>query len=355
MTVISAERKFLMVSGQPFKIAVISGTRDPDWVWIRDLVDKDFAVAGRPLEWTRFSTAAVNPPTGEQNSITRFRGAFELANAVKNGGIDLVVSHGPLATAWAATMLGRKKHGARHLAFAFNFTDLPNGLRKRWMTRAFRYVDDFAVFTDAEVNLYKKAFDLPAPKIHRAPWGVAPPLSDIPPKSVDGPYIASLGGEARDYGVLCEAARLKPDVLFVAIARPRNFEGLNPPENLQVHYNLPFEEAWGLVANAEAAVVPLRSRETPCGLVTVVGGMHLGMAQIVTEACGIVDYIENGEQGILTPAGDAAAVASAIDRLMADRALARHLGENARARAARECSEAATVAFFAQYVRRRFA
>ena len=344
-----------MRSGQTFKIAVISGTRDPEWAWIRDLLNKDFTVSGRAIDWTRFSTAAANPPSGKQNSLTRFRGAFYLARAAKNENFDLIVSHGPWATAWAAMMLGVQKNGVRHLAFAFNFTDLPQGLRKAWMQRSFRHVDDFAVFTDAEVALYRDYFALPDDKILRAPWGVAPPLSEIPPKKIDGPYIAALGGEARDYGVLCETARLRPEIQFVAIARPHNFEGLAPPSNLQVHYNLPFEEAWGLVANSEAAIVPLRSRETPCGLVTVVGGMHLGMAQIVTEACGIVDYVENGEHGILTPAGDAEAMASAAELLMTDRALAQRLGENARARAAQECSEAATVGFFTQYVRRHFA
>lgn len=351
-----------MAENLPIRIAVISDNPDPQWVWIRDLMGSDFRISGRALEWQGFSTAPEAfsgagfgaSATRRFASLARYRGAHALAEASKARPFDLIVSHGPLATAWAASLLGGAKNDARHLAFSFNFTDLPTGFRKTLMTRAFNAVDAFAVFTDGEQQLYADTFGLDRKKMLRAPWGVAPPLKTPPAKQIDGAYMAALGGEARDYEVLCRAARLCPDIRFVAIARPHNFDGLSPPANLDVRFNLPFDEAWGLVAHAEAALIPLRSRDTPCGLVTLVGAMHLGKAQIVTEAAGVSDYIRNGETGILTPPGDADAMAAAVQRLHHDPALSARLGNSAKSYAAAHFSEAATIAFFRDCLSRWF-
>ncbi len=351
-----------MAENPPIRIAVISDNPDPHWVWIRDLMGGDFQISGRALEWQGFSTAPAafsgDGPGAKAArrfaSLARYRGAHALAAAAKTRPFDLIVSHGPLATAWTAVVLGRGKNNTRHLAFSFNFTDLPTGLRKKLMTRAFKTVDAFAVFTDGEQQLYADIFGLDPQKILRAPWGVAPPLKALPAKQIAGAYMAALGGEARDYEVLCRSARLCPEIKFVAIARPHNFDGLSPPANLDVRFNLPFDEAWGLVAHAAAAIIPLRSRDTPCGLVTLVGAMHLGKAQIVTEAAGVRDYIRNEETGVLTPPGDADAMAAAVRRLHHDPALAARLGDRAKSYAAAHCSAAATTAFFRDCLRRWF-
>lgn len=352
-----------MTEQQPIRIATISNNPDPQWVWIRDLMDPAFEINGRKLEWRGFSTAPdeVAPNglarkiAGRMQSLARWRGAKELAKANQEKPFDVIVSHGPLTTAWTEFALNKAKHGARHLAFSFNFTDLPTGLRKNLMRRAFSTVDAFAVFTDAEQALYADWLGIDPVKLVRAPWGVAPPLSETPAREIDGAYVAALGGEARDYKTLCDAARLCPETQFVAIARPHNFDGLDAPDNLSVQFNLPFGRAWGIVAHAEAALIPLRSRETPCGLVTLVGGMHLGKAQIVTDAMGVADYVTDAETGLTVPAQDPAALAEAVRRLLSDPALAPRLGAQAKAYAEAHCSEAATVAFFERLLKRWFA
>lgn len=310
----------------------------------------DFEIDGRRLEWTSFSMTAESGP----KAIGRFHGAQALAKASRRKPFDLIVSHGPWTTAWMEWAGETKESLARHLAFSFNFTDLPTGPRKWLMARAFRRADAFAVFTNAEQGLYADYFGIDRGKLLRAPWGVAPPLSGLQPRTIAGEYFAALGGEARDYAVLCEAARALPDIRFIAVARPHNFEGLDPPGNLEVRFNLPFKEAWGIVQHASASLIPLRSRDTPCGLVTLVGGMHLGKAQIVTDAAGAADYLKDGETGLLVPAGDATALAAAIRRLADDRALAARLGETARKEAAAHYSETATAAFFKGLLERWF-
>lgn len=338
------------MSKPPIRIANISDAPDTGGAWVRDLIGPDYELDDRRLEWTNFSMAADGGP----RAAGRFRGAQALARASRRNPFDLIVSHGPWASAWTEWAGKTKASPARHLAFSFNFTDLPTGPRKWLMARAFRRVDAFAVFTVAEQQLYADYFAIEPSRLLKAPWGVAPPLSEPQPRAVEGGYFAALGGEARDYGVLCEAARALPEVRFVAVARPYNFEGLNPPDNLEVRFNLPFEEAWGIVQHAKAAIIPLRSRETPCGLVSLVGGMHLGKAQIVTDAAGAGEYLKDGETGLLVRPGDAAALAGAVRRLDADATLAARLGQAARLEAAARFSEAATVDFFKSVLARWF-
>ncbi|MEO1240460.1 MAG: glycosyltransferase [Pseudomonadota bacterium] len=351
-----------MTETQALRIASISDNPDLDWVWIRDLMDEDLRIAGRKLEWRSFSTApsqsAVSPIAkniaAHFQSLARYNGARKLADAAKNKPFDVIVSHGPLTTAWTEAVIGSAKQNGRHLGFSFNFTDLPAGPRRRLMKRAFKTVDAFAVFTEGEKSLYADWLDIDPERLIRAPWGVAPPLSEAPPREVDAPYVAALGGEARDYRTLCEAARLCPEIRFVAVARPHNFDGLNAPDNLKTLFNLPFNRAWGIVWHAGAALLPLRSQETPCGLVTLVGAMHLGKAQIATAAMGVADYLQEGETGLTVPANDAGALAAAIRRLQADPPLAARLGANAKTFAAAHCSEPATVAFFEDLLRSWF-
>jgi len=58
--------------------------------------------------------------------------------------------------------------------------------------------------------------------------------------------------------------------------------------------------------------------------------MTRGKAVIASDVGGIPDMITNDVNGLLVPAGDAAALASAMDRLMADAALRTRLGDAGR-------------------------
>lgn len=347
-----------MTDKPPFRIANMANNPDPNWVWLKRLLPSEFVINGRRLQWTGYSTAPELNAKSKFDlklaqrikTVGRYRAVKQLISDARNEPFDLIVTHGPWPTAWTGNMLGAAKADSKHLAFSFNFTDLPTGFRRSLMTRAFETVDHFAVFTNTEQDLYEHYFGIDRSKILRAPWGVRPPLSAAPPKQIEGDYFAALGGEARDYGTLCEAARRCPEIKFVAIARPYNFDRLNPPENLEVLFNLQFEKAWAIVWHAAAALIPLRSRETPCGLVTLVGGMHLGKAQIVTEAVGVTDYIENKKTGLTVPEKDPAALAAAIRAYAENPDLAAAHGEAAKAYAAMYCSEQATIAFFEAYL-----
>ena len=345
-----------MSSPKPIRIANVSGNPNLDWCWIRDLIDRDFVIGDRPLRWSNFSLSAkqqfANPRAVKLArrfpGLARCAGAAAFAAAAQQTPFDLIVSHGPWVPSWVeyAMRVRRTNRTARHFGFSFNFTDLPTGLRYQLMARSFRQVDLLTVFTEAELDLYQEYFRLDRQTILRAPWGVAAPLRSPPPRLIEGEYFAALGGEARDYETLCEAARRCPDTKFVVIARPKNFQHVDPPANLSVHFNLPYAEAWGILWHAVASIISLRSRDTPCGLVTLIGTMHLGKAQIVTHSVGVAEYVRDGESGILVAPRDPQAMVEAIRRLRENPELRCRLGNQARIQATANYNEAATVEFF---------
>ena len=86
---------------------------------------------------------------------------------------------------------------------------------------------------------------------------------------------------------------------------------------------------------ARAAVVVCPSRSEGFGLVCAEAMAH-GRAVVATRVGGL-DLVRDGETGLLVEPGDRAALRAAIDRLLADPALRRRLGEAARNHVAYYC------------------
>ena len=74
--------------------------------------------------------------------------------------------------------------------------------------------------------------------------------------------------------------------------------------------------------------------------VALLEAMSAGCAVVASAVPGIVDVVEDGVNGLLVAPGDADALAAAVDRLLADPALAERLGAGARATAAAYTVEA---------------
>lgn len=312
---------------------------EPGWSWIAPIYEGPPAVVWHSVDTHRSRLLRRLPGP----HLGRLRAALQVRALLAGRKTDLLVSHGPY-TSYYVEALGRRQHrDVPHLAFAFNFTEFSQGFRLAAMTRAFGRIDRFVVYSQMERELYANRFGVPVDRFTFMRWGVAPPLASPGPRTIAPPYVVALGGEARDFATLCEAARRLPHIRFVLIVRPRSLEGIEVPGNVAVHVNLPFAEAWSIVWHAEVALVPLRSEQTPNGLVTLVGGMHIGKAQVVTASAGVLDYVEDGKTALLVPARDGAAFAAAIERLVDEPALRDQLGRQAKAFAARNCSEAVTV------------
>jgi glycosyltransferase involved in cell wall biosynthesis len=173
----------------------------------------------------------------------------------------------------------------------------------------------------------------------------APPVVELsrPEPGPDGPAVAYLGGFANPakgadvlVPALSEALEAAPG-LPVTLAGPGE---PSPPAAalIAAHPNVEWvgyldpEGRDRLLRRAEVFVMSSRSEGLPMALLEA---MSYGMAVLATRVGGIPEVVADGAEGLLVEPGDAAALAAALRRLIADPELRARLAAAARARVAR--------------------
>jgi glycosyltransferase involved in cell wall biosynthesis len=261
---------------------------------------------------------------------------------------SILVSHGPIPASYGAFWKSILCPSTRHLLFGFNFTELPRGIKLRWMRHAFRHVDRFTVFSSMEKALYAKHFDLALERFDMVHWSARPLQVDRQePPLIDGPYLCAIGSQGRDYRTLMQAMAQKPDLKLVVVVNPENLRDCKVPANVKVLTQIPLKQVANILAHSRFMALPLRDAEVPCGHVTIVSAFHEGKAIVATDSTGIQDYLEHGVTGILTPSQDATALAEQLQRLWDDPASAEQLGRQGQAFGALHCSEESAMNYFA--------
>jgi glycosyltransferase involved in cell wall biosynthesis len=150
----------------------------------------------------------------------------------------------------------------------------------------------------------------------------------VPP----GNYILSVGDDGgRDFGTLLAAARdLDIDLRIKTSQRLP----LDPAARARIQLlseRLAPMAFRALYAACDFVVVPLLPHpRNASGVSTVLEAGAMGKAAIVSDSDGIRDFIIPGETCLMVPAGDAQALASAIEQLRREPETRRRLGENAR-------------------------
>ena len=294
---------------------------------ISDLTEKGalFVRGPKGSEWLDYSGLPANALERriKRPRLSRLRAAW---TGVYEAGRSPIISHLPRMTAAVSLAQFVQRNRSPHLAFAFNFTDLPTGGDYRRLRRAFASVDRFCVFSDYERGAYPDIFGLPPERFIRLPWAQRPPAvsaesSPFPAKT----YVSAVGGEGRDYATLLEAARRLPHEKFVVVARPWSIQG-SVPKNMEVLTNLESSLTWRIVQDSKLMVVPLKSRTTCCGHITIVSAGQLGVPMISSFSEATREYTDDA---VLYEAGNSAELAERIDHgsrnweELADRAMER--------------------------------
>ncbi|WP_174273326.1 glycosyltransferase [Sphingomonas bacterium] len=269
-----------------------------------------------PVEWVRLSGL---PATAIERRITRprlsrYRAAWQAARAA--GDRSIVISGLPLMTGAVANALTLARKHPAHLAFAFNFTTLPNGARRAWLARSFAGVTQFTPFAAYERDLYARTFGIDPAKIKPVIWTQEAPAIAPPGPPPRRPYVCAIGGEGRDFGTLLDALARRPrGIDAIIVARPHSLTGLTLPDGVQVLSNLPFDRTWRIAVDSLGVLVPLRDEETCCGHLTLVCAKLLGVPLVTSFSKGTIEYVEDREAVLVTPPNDAVALRQAIERL----------------------------------------
>jgi glycosyltransferase involved in cell wall biosynthesis len=151
----------------------------------------------------------------------------------------------------------------------------------------------------------------------------------------EGDYIFAGGSYNRDYETLIKAAGQVPCRVVIATLFADDYKLRRLPENVSVR-SVAHHEFLELMAGAKIVVVPLVPYLLHSGgQQTYENAMTMGKAVVVSDECSAGDYILDGVTGLLVKPGDAAALLSAIQKLLNCPELRTEIG-----RKAKEASEA---------------
>ena len=157
-----------------------------------------------------------------------------------------------------------------------------------------------------------------------------------------GIEIPETVGEEADPPEVFYTGRLSPEKGVQDLAAAR--EGLNLIVSGDGPLRHLFPDALGFISRADleeryrrAAVVVVPSRSEGFGVVCAEAMAH-GKAVVAGATGGLLGLVRDGETGLLVEPGDPKALRAAIDRLLADPALRKRLGENARSWITELCS-----------------
>jgi glycosyltransferase involved in cell wall biosynthesis len=325
-------------------IVCCSEISDPKWRWIeRNFASDEYRfefVGCLPRNWVEKHFKVLN--------LARVRGCFQAVRKAKRGRALVLVTHGPTLAVWCGVFGRLFGLRSRLLAHSFNFTHLPNKLKTIMFRMGLKRADRFVTFSNVERRVYSRAFHISEDRFDFVYWGANTP--DVSDDNASRDYVSSIGGNARDYGTLIEAARRLPHIAFIVVGRPENFEGLELPPNVACHTNTPLLFAMSVLKYSRFMVLPLNSSDVPCGHVTIVAAMSFGKAMIVTSSSGVDDYVIPNQNALLFPPKDVNTLSSLIDELWRDADLCNRLGANGMSFALANCTEERITDHFQAYL-----
>ncbi len=171
-------------------------------------------------------------------------------------------------------------------------------------------------------------------KIHVVPYGIPDLAGKIATTNarLTGAVIGTLEPRKGQDVLLAALALLPAAEVAVKIAGraldPAFVRQLPADPRVEFLGALEHAAAVGLLRAADFLVLPSRDETMPLVLLEA---MSLGKPIVSTDVGGIAEWLRDGENGLLVPPGDPAALAAALRRLLGDSALRARLGRAARA------------------------
>jgi glycosyltransferase involved in cell wall biosynthesis len=322
-------------------IVVCSEIPNPKWRWLAHHYPDSY-------NWSfcRAKKSSNKVLTMAYRTLTSVNAVFKARKA------DVIVSHGPYMAFYCAFFIWLFRIKTLHVSYSFNFAELPRGMALKRMKLIFKKIDCLVVSSEMERDLYADYFDIPIDAIDFVRWGVAEPDFNLTQLLSDIPYVSAVGGNSRDYRAFMAAMKELPEIPAITVMRPHNLVGLDVPSNVKVLVNTSKDEALSIIKNSAVSVLPLAGSETPCGHVTIVVAMYLGVPCVVTDSSGVSDYVTHEKTGLLCKANSVDALSESISRLLSDIDLRSDLAKNAEEFVRKECSENNYVTHLEQFSQR---
>lgn len=263
-----------------------------------------------------------------------------LAAVVRAVRPDVVHSHLFKADVLAASVLGRRRPGRAALVSTKHNEDvyLESALWKSLGRAAAARADALIAITPGVERFVRRTLGDPPGELCVIPYGLADAAQPPRPAPGTGTLVCPARfEEQKDHATLLRAvARVagRRPVRLVLLGRGPLETAIRRQAALVAGAHVEFA---GFVPDVTphldaADAVVLASRWEGLGLVLVEAALR-GRPAVATAVGGIPDVVEHDVTGLLVPPGDDAALADAIVRVLDDPALAKRLGDAARARA----------------------
>ena len=219
----------------------------------------------------------------------------------------------------------------------------PCALRSGWLERRSRAVDAVAAPARFVLDRHLELGFFPRAHTAIVPWGAPPVAATVgPPRRDEGPlrflFLGSLQPH-KGIGFVLEAFRRAPDAaLSLDIAGAGTMAdaclaAARRDPRIRFHGFVTGGEKEGLLGSADVLLFPSLCWEV-VGLVMLEAFAH-GVPVIASRTGGIPEFIEDGRTGLLVEPGDAAALATQMRRLAANRDVIEAMRGACRACAAR--------------------
>jgi len=195
-------------------------------------------------------------------------------------------------------------------------------------------MDAIFVYATTQKEYGEKALGIPGSKLHLIPFHADSRFYQPTPDVQPARRICSAGLELRDYPTLIDAVNGMDVEVCLAAASPwskrkNETEDRSLPANVTARpYS--YQELRDLYSSSRFVVVPLYENDFQAGVTTLLEGMAMGKAVIVSRTTGQTDVVEHNVNGLYVPTGDAAAFRAAIVHLLDHPDEAERLGKAAR-------------------------
>jgi glycosyltransferase involved in cell wall biosynthesis len=285
---------------------------------------------GQPPPWLQRLLGArwAHNLTGALAALRMFARRRHCQGVVTDGG-----SSGMLF-AWLQTLCpwGRKPHIVIQCMW-----EMPRSRLKAWfkglrIRLAARSVHRFAVWASHEVEDFARVFGLPPWQFQYVPFHHT--LQDYQYEVQEGAYLFAGGNSDRDYRTLVEAVRLLDLPVRIALTDRSLLAGVDLPSHVRVQA-MTAEGFRQAMAGAKMIIVPMRKDTLRSGgQQTCLNAMLMGKPTIAVGRRWAVDFITDGEDGLIVDYEDPQSLHRAIRWVLDHPEAARRMGERARLRAA---------------------
>jgi glycosyltransferase involved in cell wall biosynthesis len=237
--------------------------------------------------------------------------------------------------AWLQLLVpwGRKPHVMIDCNWYRDDSALRHWLKSLRLRLAARSVERFVVWASHEVEDYVEAFGLPRAKLEYVPFHTT--LTNYQYEVRDDGYLFAGGNYDRDYLTLIEAVRELPLPVWIATTRPEQMAGIDIPSHVRVRGTDPagFRQA---MAASKLTVVPLAPGLLHSGgQQTALNSMFMGKPTIAVGRRWALDFIRDGENGLIVDYSDPQGLRRAIRWVLDHPEAAGRMGERAHETAAR--------------------